>query len=374
MTSRQRLLRTLRGERVDRIPISLYEFEGFYDSWIYNYPEYVKILEYAKDKTDKMYFWSPKSKRPTLFYGEIEEKSIETKNWEKEKSIYTKTTIKTPKGEISSLCRQDEGIHTTWTLENLCKNEEDAEKILSLPYKPYQPSVDSFFELDKKLGDTGIILGDIPDALCSTVEIFGFTKFLLMYIDNQKLIFRLMDFFQERIYNYLEYLLEKGAVTMYRIVGPEYATPPYLHPEEFDKLVTPYDKKLVKLLHHYQGFARLHSHGKIKNVLKAFIEMEIDATDPVDPLPDGDVELKEAREILGDKITLIGNIEERLLEINSKEEIEKAVRKAIEEGRTPNGGFILCPTAMPLTTPLNKKVQENIIHYIDCGIKYGKIS
>ncbi|HCG76702.1 TPA: hypothetical protein DEW49_02185, partial [bacterium] len=60
MTSRERLLRTLKGEKVDRIPISLYEFDGFYDGWIHNYPEYVKILEYAKDKTDKMYFWSPK--------------------------------------------------------------------------------------------------------------------------------------------------------------------------------------------------------------------------------------------------------------------------------------------------------------------------
>jgi len=138
-------------------------------------------------------------------------------------------------------------------------------------------------------------------------------------------------------------------------------------------LVTPYDKELVKLLHHYQGFARLHSHGKIKKTLKSFIEMEIDATDPVEPPPDGDVELKEAREILGNKVTLIGNIEERLLETGSKEEVENAVRKAAEEGKTSNGAFILCPTAMPLTTPLNKKVQENIIHYIDCGINYGKI-
>jgi len=373
MTSRERLLHTLKEEKVDRIPISLYEFDGFYDRWIYNYSEYAKILEYAKDKTDKMHFWSPESKRPNLFYGEVDEKSIETKKWEKEKSIHTKTIIKTPKGEISSLTRQDEGVHTTWTIENLCKNEADAERILSLPYLPYRPSIDSFFALDKKLGDAGIILGDIPDALCLTVEIFGFTKFLLMYMDNQKLIFKLMDFFRERLYNYLKYLLEKGAVTMYRICGPEYATPPYLHPEEFDKLVTPYDKELIKLLHRYQGFARLHSHGKIKRALKSFIEMEIDSTDPIEPPPDGDIELKEAREILGDKITLIGNIEERLLETGSKEEIDKSVRKAIEEGKTSNGGFILCPTAMPLTTPLNKKVQENIIHYIDCGIKYGTI-
>ena len=100
--------------------------------------------------------------------------------------------------------------------------------------------------------------------------------------------------------------------------------------------------------------------------------MGIDATDPVEPPPDGDVELKEARQILGDKVTLIGNIEERLFHTGGKEDMERAVRKAIEEGAS-GGRFILCPTAMPLTTPLDKRVRENIIHYIDSGIKYGRI-
>ena len=372
LTSRQRLLRTLRGEKPDRVPISLYEFDGFYDDWIYDYPEYVNILEYAKDKTDKMYFWSPPGDKSVLFYGVMDEQDIETTEWNEGQSIYTKTEIKTPRGKLSSLSRQDEGVHTTWTIEHLCKDEKDAEKILSLPYLPWRPPVDSFFELDRELGDSGIVMGDIPDALCLTADIFGFTRFLTIYIDNPKLIFKLMDFFQERIYDFLEYLLTNGAVTLYRIVGPEYATPPYLSPKEFDKLVTAYDRELINLLHRYGGFARLHSHGKIGKVMKSFLEMEIDATDPVEPPPDGDVELKEVREILGEKVTLIGNIEEKLFHMGGKEDMEKAVRKAIEEGAS-GGPFILCPTAMPLTTPLARKIQENIIHYIDCGVKYGEI-
>jgi len=71
MNSRERLQKVFNGEKVDRVPISLYEFDGFYDDWIYDYPEYVEILNYAKGKTDKMYFWSPEFKTPHLFYGEI---------------------------------------------------------------------------------------------------------------------------------------------------------------------------------------------------------------------------------------------------------------------------------------------------------------
>ena len=373
MTSRERLLNTLEGEKVDRVPVSLYEFDGFYDRWIRSYPEYVEILEYAEGKTDKMYSWCPSgADKPSLFYGEVEDKNTKTTKWEEGKSVHTMTVTKTPLGEVSSQTRQDEGIHTSWTIVNLCKDEEDAKKILSLPYVPWSPPVDSFFELDERLGDSGIILGDVPDALCLTVGLFGFTKFLMMYVDNRELILKLMDFFQERIYNHLQYILEKGATTLYRIVGPEYATPPYLSPKDFDNLVIPYDKELVNLLHRYGALARLHSHGRIKQVLKAFVEMEIDATDPVEPPPDGDIELDEAREILGNKVTLIGNIEERLLEIGTKEDIESAVSKAITDGTKGEGGFILCPTAMPFTTPLDKKIEENIISYIDFGVKYGK--
>jgi len=371
MTSKERLLKIFNGERPDRVPISLYEFDGHYDSWIYKYQEYVEILEYAKGKTDKMSPWHPDTDKPVMFYGEMPPEDIKNYTWQEGNSLYIRTLIKTPKGELTSLRRQDDGIHTTWTIEYLCKDESDAEKLLSIEYIPWKPSTDSFFRKVESIGDSGIVVGEIPDALCLTVELFGFYKFLILYTDNQSLIFRLMDFFQERLFNYLEHLLSNGVTTVYRIVGPEYATPPYLSPKEFKRLVVEYDKDLVELLHKYGGKARLHSHGKVKNVLDLLSEMDIDAIDPLEPPPDGDITLKEAREILGERVVLIGNIEERLFEIGTKAEIELAVKTAIEEG-SADGPFILCPTAMPLNTPLDKKVQENIIHYIDCGIRYGK--
>ena len=372
MNSRERLLRVLRGMEPDRVPISLYEFDGFYDSWIYDYPEYVEILDYAEGKTDKMYFWSPRSDRPVLFYGVVDEENVRRVRWREGNSTYTKTVIETPRGRLYSITREDDGVHTSWTVERLCKSAEDAEKIFSLPYEPWRPEVDSFFALDKKLGGSGIPMGDIADALCSTVGLFGLTRFLKIYMKRRSLIFDLMDLFQERIRNYLRHLLEMGAVTLYRIIGPEYATPPFLSPRDFDRLVLPYDAELVELLHSYGGMARLHSHGKVKQVLPSFREMKVDAVDPLEPPPDGDVELREARRILGSEVTLIGNIEERVFEVGDKRDIERWVKKAIREGAS-GGGFILCPTAMPMTTPLSKRVKENIIYYIDCGLKYGRL-
>ncbi|MCX7920115.1 MAG: uroporphyrinogen decarboxylase family protein [bacterium] len=371
LTSRERLCYTLDGKPVDRVPISLYEFDGFYESWIHQEVEYQAILDYAHGKTDKLFAWVPDSALPQFGYSALDPEMIKTTCWVYQNSQFSKTVLQTPKGELVAQTRQDEGMHTRWVIEHYCKTAADAEKILSIPYFPWKPSVDSFFELDKKLGDTGIVLGDIPDPLCLTVDLFGFSTFLTFYIDIPQLIFRLLDFFHERIMQYLNYLLESGAVTLYRIYGPEYATPPYLSPADFDKLVMPYVSDMSHLMHRYGAKVRIHSHGKIQQVLSSLAKMNIDAIDPLEPPPDGNAEFAEVRRVLGNKVVLIGNIEERLFEVGTKQDIETAVKTAVEEG-AKDGPFILSPTAMPLTTPLDKKIQENIIHYIDCGLRYGK--
>ena len=371
LTSRERIIKTLKREKTDRVPICLYEFDGIYESWIHNYPEYEEILQHAEGKTDKFFHWSPVSCNDVFFFGKFDSKNIKIRSWDEGKSRFTRYTYVTPKGEITSLYRNDESIHTTWCLEHLCKNREDAEKILSIPYIPAEYSVNNYFELDKKIGDRGIVIGDIGDALCHIPDLFGFSNFMMVYLDEPELIFRLLDFFQERLIGYLEQILNKGAKTLYRICGSEYATPPYFSPADFEKLVFNYDRKLIDILHKHGAYARIHSHGKVKKILNYLKEMNADATDPIEPPPDGDVEISEAREILGDNVILFGNIEERLFEIGTKEDIKREVKKTLESWKKA-GNFVLCPTAMPLNTPLDTKISDNIKCYIDYGYEFGK--
>ena len=371
-SSRKRLLRVLRGEPIDRVPISLYEFDGFYDSWIHEAPEYTEILNYAKGRTDKMYFWSPDWKGiKTLFFTCIEERDLRTEEWFKGKRKFTKTVINTPRGEVQNVRWEEEGVHTSWTREHFCKNIDDARKILSLRDNPVFPPVEGFRQADKKLGEEGILLVDLIDPLCLVAELFAFSDFLIFALTEEKTIMKLLNTAYERIYNYTEYLLKKGVITLFRIVGPEYATPPYLSPSYFHKFVTKYDKELVSLIHSCGGFVRLHCHGKIGKILDEISLMSPDALDPIEPPPDGDIELGELKRRVGDKITLMGNIEERCFEVYSKDEMDAIVKKTMKEG-APRGRFVLLPTAMPLTTPLKPKIKENIIQYIDSGLTYGE--
>lgn len=378
LSSRKRLLGTLKGEQVDRVPISLYEFDGFYDSWIREYPEYRDILDYAEGKTDKIYFWSPDWKETnhcreinqSYFLTPIEKKMLKAEGWQKENKRYLRITIQTPRGKLQSIRLEENGIHTVWVKEPFCKCIEDAKRFLSIPYSPIFPDVSGFRQADKCLGDEGILLVDIADPLGMAVGLFSFSDFLIFALTEEKMITELLDTFYERIYKYVEYLLKNGVIALYRIIGPECATPPFLSPSYFDKFVCKYDKHLISLIHSYGGFARIHCHGRMKQVLDKIVSMQPDALDPIEPPPDGDIELKEIKKRVGDKITLMGNIEERYFEICSKKEIDAIVHKAMKEG-APGGRFVLLPTAMPLTTPLDLKIKENIIQYINSGLKYG---
>lgn len=369
LTSRERLQRIFRREPVDRVPIYLYEFHGFYDNWIRDYPGYVEILDYAADKCDDLHTWNPPTPQNVLFGGELDEDAVTKEHWEEDGSKFTRTNIKTPTGPLSMLHREDPGIHTAWQIEHLCKNVEDARNVLSLPFVPYKGSVESFAEMDAELGDRGLPMGDMADALAHTVDLFGFATFLMIYVDQPTIIFRLLDFFQERILARLEYQLAGGAVSLYRIVGAEYAGVPYMSPDDFKKVVTSYDREMVNLLHRYGGQARIHSHGNIRDMIPELLAMKIDATDPVEPPPDGNIELAEARELLGEDVILFGNVEECIFEIGTPGEVREAVRIAIEAVEGKN--FVLTPTAMPLTTPLDPKIKDNILAYIDAGIEFG---
>ena len=84
LTSRERIIKTLKREKTDRVPVCLYEFDGIYESWIHNYPEYEEILQYAEGKTDKFFHWSPVSGNDVFFSGNLTVKILKSSHGIKE--------------------------------------------------------------------------------------------------------------------------------------------------------------------------------------------------------------------------------------------------------------------------------------------------
>ena len=127
----------------------------------------------------------------------------------------------------------------------------------------------------------------------------------------------------------------------------------------------------MNIIHKGSQLVRLHSHGKVRDVLDEFVELEVDTTDPLEAPPDGDVTIKEAKIILKGKVSIWGNLELKNLETLSLREIDKMVWNVMDEGKD-GYGFIIMPTAEPITQPLPKDISEKYIQYLISAKKYGK--
>ncbi len=386
MTSRERLLAVLRGQIPDRVPVNCYELVGWdLNSWYNQRESYKPLMDIVREKTDCVYMIS----LPAPEYGasadrvrgvevELQSDKIEKVVWREGKSEYTKVVYHTPKGDLSALYRRDDDICTTWTLEHPLKEIEDIDKYLSLGWEQINElDLSEVARVQKELGDRGILLPSLSDPICEVAELFEMGQFLVYAITETEKIKYFMDAIHERQMVYLGSILKAGvkagvdwSEVLFRICGPEYATPPYLSPEYFEMFVTPYVKKMSDVIHEYGAMMRFHCHGKIAKVLDQIMKTEPDAIDPIEPPPDGDITLAELKERIGSQMTLFGNIELRLLEHGKPEEVREFVKESMLFGK-PGGRFVIMPTAAPINDPLSERTLENYKIFIDTALEHS---
>ena len=82
--------------------------------------------------------------------------------------------------------------------------------------------------------------------------------------------------------------------------------------------------------------------------------------DPIEPPPQGDVELDFVRKNYGTDLVLFGNLEISDIETLPTIEFEKKIQKAIEHGTSEQGrGFVLMPSAVPYGRKLSMQTLKN---------------
>ncbi len=375
MTRRERLMATLNGKPVDRPPVSFYELTGYDENPndndpfnIYSHPTWLPLIELTREKTDRIVRRYPKIKNapPNPI-----DKLTKRETYFKDGSRYVSTTIKAGNRTLTSLTRQDPDVNTVWTLEHLLKDTDDLRAYLDLPEETFSGTVDTdeISKLDKELGETGIVMLDTGDPLCAACTLFDMADYTITALTEQELFHRLMQRFASQIHARTEAVAKALPGRLWRIYGPEYASEPYLPPNLFKEYVVGYDKPMIDSIHRYGGFARIHSHGNLKNILDHIIATGAMGLDPVEPPGQGDVELKYVREKYGDKLVLFGNLEISDIETMPTANFAKKVETALSEGTSGTGrGFVLMPSACPygrILSDLTLHNYEKIIELVE---------
>jgi uroporphyrinogen-III decarboxylase len=369
MTSRERLQRALLREPTDRVPVSTYELVGFNSKAFENRePSYRRLMDAVRAKSDCVAMVEPSSNETFLCSAHPVEMEVEERTEDRRRIV--RRTLHTPLGELTSTVETIKGVVTSWTTEHWCKTPEDVDRALSVPYVPLRYDFSEVRRVRAEVGERGIVMTSLADGLLLAAELMEFGDFTVWATTEPEHFERTLRILHERNLENVRRMLQDEVVDLYRICGPEYATPPYLPPSRFRELVTRPDSELVDAIHAAGSKARLHCHGRIGRVLEAIADTGADALDPCEPPPDGDVALEEVKRRVGHRMCLFGNLELRILEMSEPAEVRAAVRRCMEQAKA-GYGYVLMPTAAPIGIPLPRRTEENYLAFLDAAEEYG---
>lgn len=322
MTSRERILAAGRLERVDRVPVSPFGLGHL-----------AKDGDVAREliaRTD-----------PFLSAG-IGSGFLGTRvDVESFSEGDTTTTVHhTPRGDLV-LKRQRTDV-TSATIEFPCKTADDIEKLLSIPFEPAEPNVAPFLELKRTLGEEGLALAGIGTAICFPATWFSPADFCLLWADAPDAMTALVNTAASRLNDFVHSACRQG-VTDYRLVGGEYVTT-QLGPAAVPSLLRNPDAELVDIIHQYGGTVYYHNHGAIMRFLPDMADLGIDFLDPLEGPPFADADLRRAREILGDSVCMVGNLDDmEMINQLPEDEVKKIAAERLEAAGSR--GFCLGGTA-----------------------------
>ncbi len=362
MTTEERVLTALRRGQPDRVPVFLFLNPYIDTPRTESDPSYAEVLEACKEYEDVVYDWTfPQGLFYTTAKIDTEQRRLEDGSIE--------TILHTPAGPLTAIERGN------WrgggqTKRYIC-GPRDLERALSVPYVPSRPDLRPFFAEKRHLAGKAIAQVTFSDPMCSA-DWIDEAALALMTVEQRPLLKRFLDTMFSRVADALQYCLSSAIGPLYYFNGPEYALPPLMSPDDFEEFVVDYDRRLIGLVHQTTGMVTIiHSHGRVSGFLERFAAIGTDGLNVLEPPPIGDVVLEDAKQRVGDRMCLIGNIQYDDLARGTPDSVEKLVQESMRQG-APGGGFILSPCASPYEPKLTKQAAANFIRYLKAARRWGE--
>lgn len=253
----------------------------------------------------------------------------------------TRLTYETPAGPLTRRIRRT--AITSATVEFPFRSPADIERYLSIPYEPPRIDLSAYRSWRERVGEEGFVMVAIGNAVCVPADWFSPEGFALCWAEEPELMTSLVATVAGRLNTYVERLCQAG-VEGFRIVGGEYVTVQLGH-RAFEKLITPFDTKLSDIMRRHNAVSYYHNHGRVMRFLSELAALGMDAMDPFEAPPWGDVaDLGEARRLVGDRLCIVGNLDDmEIVNALSQDEVVAIARERLEAAG--DRAFVLGGTA-----------------------------
>jgi hypothetical protein len=288
-------------------------------------------------------------------------------------------THRTPVGDFHAITRhvysQLESADYHWdrryieTLDELARLAGAPREVRPLDIEGHRRAVD-------QIGTRGVALMGVAHPLGTLVRWSKMEEVYIWLATEPEIIHQFLDSTNRQTRDTILALGQAGITGWFGTWAIEMLIPPWLGRDRFNELVFPYDKMVNDAIHRIGGRHRSHSHGRCMGYLETMVEMGIDATEPLEPAPFGDIDLARAKRQAGDRMMLSGNVPSQFFNRISRDEVRSSVRRSISEG-APGGGFSLRTTGghagidPDLDRPQLDRIIANVEAYIEAGLEFG---
>lgn len=218
---------------------------------------------------------------------------------------------------------------------------EDQLSALSVEKAIKEPSVlwlrDVAKEVSRLAKEKRLILASGRAPFTLATQLFGLEKFSKAIYKNPSLAHRILEFTTELSIAYFKLMLGDGNAHGAFIADPS-ASGDVISKRHFEQFVLPYLTRVVNTVKSFEKPTMLHICGNITDRLRLIPSTGIDSLSI-----DTKVNIAEAMEIVGDEISIAGNVDPvNILEFGSSEEVTKETGTCIRRAANKRG-FILLP-------------------------------
>ena len=390
MNGRERLLRTFRGEPVDRVPVSpflyinavykFFDYEPDIDTFwdppdfdvIEKYVEYCDhvgfdVMHIAGAVFDAYNMVNLRSDMSVFRAWDNWDVTLveERKGGEKRRTF----TIHTPDGDlrhVENFRRNSKYLVVLATDEHMIKAKEDFEI-----FRKYAPPADA---MDCRLitrareatGDKGLV-DTMSSGAFNVLNVFRKLDDLMMDpIIDEGFYREMMEYFLGWVIKRVKKVIATGAVDVLEIganlaggsVGPAF----------FKNYVMEYEQRLLQEIHRAGVFTGYHNCGDAASVMHLYNEMDIDFWGYLAPPPFGDVDLDEALRVMRAGMVLRGNIDQvDFLLKATPQQVKNRVRDLLLKVK-PRGNWILSTSDWWM----DDVPDENIRAFAEAGLEFGQ--
>ena len=374
MTSRERILKTLRRESTDRVPVTARMWKFLRNYYADTDDPLDRDLRAQDEFGIDVWHYTPSPPLPCFDpLGEAWRDDIEVEmvEWISDNKKYYERTIHTPRGDLHDIKRRmiiSEGAGAgPEVVEPIVKEmRRDLPLLEFMQPQSSRYDIDALLRADSRVGDRGITFANLYSPIDCRSDVLKQADFLMLYYDDLEAFREIVRVGAETLYGETAVALEAEVSvikTWWFYTSPSAGWSPAIYEEVF----LPHLVRHVEQVHDAGGIYVYYDDGRLSQFMDMYVDAGVDCVMTCTPPPMGDADPGRFKTRYGDRVCLMGGVDAvNEIYLSDPKTIRSMVRDRLGILKS-GGGYILDGSnSLVWETP-----PENVLAFVEAGLEFG---